>query len=749
MRSTWLPVAKLALMLACAGGAMSLGSVACAQDSISATTGLPSGLPGDAPPAYQTTPDTRQVLRFAVDLVPVTSSWSNRYAFGPAVKASRSNAGGFFDQLVASQAVSARFGTGQVFSSGAGQSYALWSNAPGAGINAPDNSAPAGSVAGPGLFGQRFGLGFFEFGAGPDGAFATGDDENTIIGSMIDFQVRMPNRLLVTRIAAAQNKSAPTGVGTASFGMGGIDELGNLHFYADGFTMTTSSRLNTRNLLRSRLGSRNATSVNQIFQVSNITQGTDNASLNVVRSSNTMVTVPGIMSAGLPGGAGRPVLIATDLANNFIFESAANTSSITKTYFPASVGSPRGSISFIPQPFPPVSTGADVGTAATLARTDSNTTTRAIQVFGVNANGSVTNNLTATLPTVAGTLVDQSDGFDPAAAFPGLGTHEFTNYASQASFRGGTGQVASTVLPGGDLLLAATVASNGGGSTVPQSENGYIAVARVPAAGGSPTWTIAAHTGTSAGFAGNQSKAILGRPTLAAPLTTIGRIAKFSEVYSGATNGPSLSSPAMDRNGNVYFMATIALTNVSPTRFTTGLLRANFQPGTNAYQLELLATMGDVITGANSGVPYQVQFLGVADADSVDSGSIFASSIVQDFVAGSPGGQAAYGSPASLGALTFRAKIVYDVNADGIFADPSGASSGSTSPDQAYNVVMVMMPRLPLGDFNRDGIVDVSDIFALLSAWFANAPGADWSGNGVTDVSDIFAFLGDWFSTTP
>lgn len=50
-----------------------------------------------------------------------------------------------------------------------------------------------------------------------------------------------------------------------------------------------------------------------------------------------------------------------------------------------------------------------------------------------------------------------------------------------------------------------------------------------------------------------------------------------------------------------------------------------------------------------------------------------------------------------------------------------------------------------LGDFNRNGIVEVQDIFAFLSAWFARQPEADLNGSG-TDVADIFQFLAAWFS---
>ncbi len=49
-------------------------------------------------------------------------------------------------------------------------------------------------------------------------------------------------------------------------------------------------------------------------------------------------------------------------------------------------------------------------------------------------------------------------------------------------------------------------------------------------------------------------------------------------------------------------------------------------------------------------------------------------------------------------------------------------------------------------DANRDGNVNVPDIFAFLSLWFASDPLADFDGNGALGVPDIFAFLSAWFA---
>jgi hypothetical protein len=53
-------------------------------------------------------------------------------------------------------------------------------------------------------------------------------------------------------------------------------------------------------------------------------------------------------------------------------------------------------------------------------------------------------------------------------------------------------------------------------------------------------------------------------------------------------------------------------------------------------------------------------------------------------------------------------------------------------------------------DFNCSGFVEVPDIFAFLSAWFANDARADFDGSGLpVTVPDIFAFLSVWFAGCP
>jgi hypothetical protein len=716
-----------------AGAALGLIVVgsACGQDSLSPAPGLP----GDAVDAYGTGASA-QVLSYVVDLTPKTSSWGGRFALGPIVKASKSNAGGYFDHLIASQAISTRFASAST--PFAATSYAQWSPASpvGTGANPLVNLAP-GTFAGVGRVGPQLGLSMLEFGSGLDGAFGNGDDENNIIAARASFFVRQPNRLFVTRTVGLVNKSSAAALGTASFGTGGVDEFGSAHVYADNFGMTTPQRLSQRNLVRLNAPLRSAGLVNTVAQAG----AGDPGATTFVRVSSTSMVVPAMLSRSTPGSAARPVAITTDFASQFISESALNTT--TSVAMPA--GSPRGSVTVIPQTFAPLTNASTIATGTTLVRTDANAKTRGIQLLGLSSSGQFTLAQQVVLPTTASLIIDPTDNFAPGTTFSPISNHEFTNYQSQASFRGGLGQVAGVVLPSGDLLVAGLVAATGGGSSVPQSEDNYLAVARVPASGASSQWVVAAHTGSSSGAGGGTSKVILGRNP-AGQLVPIGRLARYTEVFGSATTGPSISSPAMDRAGNIYFMSTVSLDTLSGNpNLTTALVRGNRNDATGAYQLEVITTLGDVFAGANSGVNYQIQFMGIADADSVDSGSIFPGNIVQDSVPGtSASASSMYGSVASLGGLAFRAKVVYDVNGDGAFADPSGAGGGSNSPDQAYNVVMLLMPQIAIGDYNRDGVKSVQDIFDFLAAWFGGA--GDWNGDGVVSVQDIFDFLADWFA---
>ncbi len=712
---------------------------AAAQDSVSTGTGLP----GDAVSAYAagSTATGEQRNDFAVDLIARNSSWGAGYRFGPLMKGSSGGAS-FFTTLVGANALSNRYAFGPM----ARSVYQAWATA-GQGVSNANNTTPAdngtgrfGPIDTGSLLGTQFGAAFMEFGGGPNGTFGDGDDENNIIAGIIGFNNLAPDRLYVSRTNAAVNKpSASAGLtSTASLGLGGVDEAGNVHLLADNFGLVSGSAIADKRFIRINAAAR-TTGLNQL---QNLSYGDSANTRTLLGTSLTTLTAPTIISSLL---ASRPIMIGSDFSNNYQFEGVVNTMSTSAAYLPAG-GSPRGPISFAAQTFAQINTGAgDMGAAAVLSRDSAATRTRGISAWGLNANGSVDTAQRYVLPTTSGQIVDSVDGFDPIATWGSGSSHEFCNFASQVSFRGGSGPVALTVLPGGDLLLAATVSPNHTApSQVPQSMDNYIAVARVNAGTGAVAWRVAAHTGNVSGAAGGLSKAVLGGEP--GNLSTIGRLARYNEVVPGATSGPSLSSPAMDRFGNLYFLATLMLTpEGGPSVLTTGLVRANFDASTNGYQLELLTRVGDTFAGRNSQRNYQIQFMGTADGDSVDSGAIFSGSIVQDINRHVPQGLIGYGNANSLGALVVRAKIVYDRNNDGLFLDPTAAGN-SGQPDQAYNVAMIVMPEYNPIDYNIDRIINPDDLGDFITSYFSDELTTDYNDDGVINPDDLGDYITAYFS---
>ncbi len=62
-----------------------------------------------------------------------------------------------------------------------------------------------------------------------------------------------------------------------------------------------------------------------------------------------------------------------------------------------------------------------------------------------------------------------------------------------------------------------------------------------------------------------------------------------------------------------------------------------------------------------------------------------------------------------------------------------------------YTPTTVEVVQCP-ADFNSNGTIEVTDIFAFLSAWFASNPSANFNGIGAINVQDIFDFLSAWFA---
>jgi len=74
-----------------------------------------------------------------------------------------------------------------------------------------------------------------------------------------------------------------------------------------------------------------------------------------------------------------------------------------------------------------------------------------------------------------------------------------------------------------------------------------------------------------------------------------------------------------------------------------------------------------------------------------------------------------------------------------------GLGSDAQQRSDVARPMPVGAPIACIGDLNDDGVVNVSDLLALLGAWGPN-PGhaADLNGDGVVNVSDLLMLLGAW-----
>lgn len=701
-----------------------------AQDSVAPPDS--GGLSGDAIDAYRAGASSEQVNDYVLDLAVLRSSWGNRFAIGPAAKSSRGAAAAVPNHLLAAQSLAPAFRTGLLRR----PMYASWRGV-GPGVNASVNSTPTG-LPGGGLLGQGTAGAFAEFGAGPDAVFGTGDDEQNIVSLRIDFQARRPNRLYVSRVLAAQNKPASTGgnSATASLGLGGVDAGGVIAFPADGFGVLSPARLQGRTWNRVDPAARDPARVNALQQ----TGAGDPSATTRLLDVATALTPPSVLS----GSPART--FGLSLASDLWAETAPGIMTSTRAHLGAG-DSARSMLHLLGTPYAPISDGAATGTGLFLTRAAGDERTRSVTVIGVRPDGTVSGRRLMTLPTVPGEFADPADGYDPTIEFPDLESYEFSHTQSQALFRGGA-PLAGAVRVSGELVVAAPVqvgVPEVRGSSVPQDDRILLAVATLPTDGGPARWEIAAHAGKAlrgdAGADGIPGTMDADEGDGVLDATPVGHLVLARD--AGVSPGPSCSAAAMDSDGNLYFLAFAELNGVGGQRTSPVLVRANRDAETSAYTLELLIESGSILHGPNSTLAYRVTLPGIADADSVASGSIWAGACTQGRIEGVGPGALATGSALSLGMLAFRATIVYDVDSDGAFVDPEHAKTPTA--DQAYRAMMLIMPAIPAADFDRSGSVTSQDFFEFLGAFFSGTARADYNGTGAADSQDFFDFLADFF----
>lgn len=507
-------------------------------------------------------------------------------------------------------------------------------------------------------------------------------------------------RLYVERVAAASSRSTAAALETSTVALGGVDAFGNLTLRVDNFNTapTTTSRVLGENIPRISFASRNG-SVNTFFAsgASNTAADTG-ATTYVISNEGTPTNTPTIVNQS---GVGEFAL-AYDFSGRFRTGSSTANLASTITHLPSGTTGHRGNPTWANLPF----AGSTGGMMAAIGVTSAFLPNRLI-AYGLNfGTGGTPPTVTAGSPRLLTLPAPITAGSFSANA---TNAASFRQYLSQTGFRGGNGQVAIGANAAGLPMLAAT-------ATDPTAGN-FIAVVTIP----SPTqqqWTVAAFPG----------QAVLNGQNG----TAIGNL---------SSTNLNLSAPGMDRLGNVYFVASWQ-PNLQPA--ATGVFKAvNTGSG---YQLELLLTTGQTIAGANSGRSYAISQLTLVDQDSIASGTLFSGSILQqtDPLASDTNPT----SIRSFGGVVFSAVITYD----------------NAGTPEAYDAVLfvgpatVPPPPICAADFDGNTLLQVSDIFSFLQAWFAgclapNPPtcpaSADFNNNSALDVADIFAFLAAWFAGCP
>ncbi|MCA9305360.1 MAG: hypothetical protein KDA16_02430 [Phycisphaerales bacterium] len=643
-------------LMACAGSAFG-------QDSVSRTPGVVDSL----------SPYAAQSVRYAVDLIPVVSSWGKSYAFAPVLKSSAGPVEWGLAQANGASAASADQRLG-VMNTGGG--YAVWGSA-GQGVHPANNDAP-GMVSVP-SFDRVFALALNDV-----GTLAT----NVIVGE-IGQRSDEPGRLYVTRRVAVSSRASALAHDSATVSIGSVDAHGNLTVRADDFNAHAKSTVHGDLVARVDTAARSG-AVNALFynRPPGAHGATDPGATTIVfESDEEVVNTP----TSVPESMGGP----TALMHDFSIEHLAEGGVVTGAHLGGGVDAHRGNPAFFDWNYL-----GGVGAVSSLGRSVAGGKADAINIYSVDVNGAVVGVRSERLPAsvgdpTTGFTVNQNDG------------SVFHHYWSQVSFRGPNGQVAL----GYDTIRDRPIAAATGRNNVAGE---FIAVARLGAA---PTqWTIAAH---------------VGKPILdGAGGATVATISARQPV--------SISSPAADDQGNLYFIAGTTRVGTQGVENSISLIRAVNTAG--GYVLEEILRTGQHFVGANSATPFTIVGLSLGDADSVSSASVHAGSIVGSGKGRLPGERVNDPSDAvALGGLAVSAVISYN--------------NGGT-PESYHTLLYVggVAPDACPGDANGDGAVDVDDLNEVLSAWGLGAPsstGPEFTGDGVVDVDDLNVVLGEWGASCP
>ncbi len=715
-----------------------LAGSALAQDSVSRNANGGNGLPGDALTPWAT--GLGQRAAFVVDLRSFTTSGGTTFGIAPLVKSPRVNPARF-NMVNGPTAISGGLQTNISIPAGP---YTSWTAA-GGGLSGSENDTNLNSNVNPSGTGTGFGVAVLDF---DDQTVAQNSVfTNAIHASRVAFDPAVPDRLYVTRVMAAVN-AAQAQPDRSQFGLGAVDAQGNVVFRADGFAATgpTTSIIQGDNYFRVVGSARSSGSINVIDNAG----GTNIAATNwLLQRSTTLHAVPNALGDRLVGA---------NFVGALAVESTPGSGLTTTTSHRPGTVDHRGAVA---TNVLPIWTGT-AGSGAIVSRSSGGGgKADTISVFGFDGSLNVVAVRSLTLPA---NISDTCDGFN----WPLTGG-DFRQYDSQQVFRGGASAAAVGRDLAGNGLVAATLYN--GSQSASNNPINAIAVAKFDPATSTPAaWTVAAWVATT----GSDGKDLIGdNGADGAPNTNdagegdgvvnnldapIGRLASLSEAGNGLV-GPSISAPAFDAAGNVYFIASVALKKrpgvVVVDDYQTALVRGVLNGATNCYTLEVVVATGDTFAGRNSNRPYRVTYLGLADGDSIASSSLWSSSVVNQPWNNVANAALAQDAPQHVGGIALSARVVYDTDQNGQFQDPTAVSGVQTSADEAYNVALYIGNITPLAgcdsiDFNNNGVFpedqDVIDFFSVLSgAVCATCNDIDFNNNDVfpedQDVIDFFNVL--------